>query len=162
MRVVCNSSVIIALSYIKKLDILWKIFKEIFVPEAVYEEVCLKGKDRVGSKELSKAIKEKLIRVAKPRNRLLVTSLVDPLGHGEAEAIVLALELSSNYICIDDKKARQKAKQLGLSVKGTLGILWLALKHGIINQKEFFESLDLLEEFGFRISRKIVMDLLKK
>ena len=45
----CDSSVIIALSAIGRIDILWKLFDEVLVPEAVYREVCIKGKGRAGS-----------------------------------------------------------------------------------------------------------------
>ena len=39
IRVVCNSSPIIALSKIGKLDLLWTLFDEVMIPEAVFEEI---------------------------------------------------------------------------------------------------------------------------
>ncbi len=37
--VICNSSHIIGLSGIGKLDLLWTIFQEVLIPEAVYNEL---------------------------------------------------------------------------------------------------------------------------
>ncbi len=162
MIVVCNSSVIISLSAIDKIYILWRIFDEIYVPTAVYHEVCIKGKSCVGSHELENAVRSGRIKVMKPKNTLLVESLIGPLGRGEAEAIVLGIELSADYVCIDEKLARRKAEQLGVKVKGTLGILWEALKRGLISSEEFRKSIDALEDFGFRIEKNIVMNYLRK
>lgn len=39
IRVVCNSSPIIGLSKIGKLDLLWTLFDEVMIPEAVFEEI---------------------------------------------------------------------------------------------------------------------------
>ena len=39
IRVVCNSSPIIGLSKIGKLDLLWTLFDEVIIPEAVFEEI---------------------------------------------------------------------------------------------------------------------------
>ena len=51
-KVVLNSSVIIALSRLKMLMNLKRIFDELIVPRAVYEEVCIRGSGLVGDKEL--------------------------------------------------------------------------------------------------------------
>ena len=162
MKVVCDSSVIIGLSVVGKLDILWRLFEDVYVPEAVFYEVCVKGKNRVGSRELQDAVKCGCIKVKKPSNTLLVNSLVDPLGKGEAETIVLALEISADYACIDERIARRKAKQLGIKIKGTIGILWSAMKKNLISIKEFKECLSKLEDFGFRFPKRIIKRYLEE
>jgi predicted nucleic acid-binding protein len=55
MIVVTNSTPIISLAKINKLHLLRDIFGEIYVPNAVYKEVALKGKGRPGSKEIEEA-----------------------------------------------------------------------------------------------------------
>ena len=162
MKVVCNSSVIIGLSVIGKLDLLWKLFDEIYVPSSVYQEVCIKGRGRVGSTELSNAIKQGKIKIISPKNKTLVESLVDPLGYGESETIVLAIELSADYACIDEKIARKKAFRLGVKVKGTIGILWLALRRNLVSKEEFFRCIGMLEKFGFRFPKKVIEEYLRK
>lgn len=62
IKAVCNSSPIIGLSIIKKLDLLWEIFDEVYITEEVYKEVTINEKIRkIGSKELIEAVKNKLL-----------------------------------------------------------------------------------------------------
>lgn len=65
VSVVCDSSPIIGLSLISKLDLLWKIFDVIYITEAVYEEVVINAENKIGESQLKAAvnngeIKEKL------------------------------------------------------------------------------------------------------
>jgi predicted nucleic acid-binding protein len=55
------------------------------------------------------------------------------LGPGETHAISLAVELHAALLLADDKDARAAAKERGLKVTGTLGILKLAAKRGLID-----------------------------
>ncbi|WP_235507119.1 DUF3368 domain-containing protein [Thermococcus barophilus] len=77
---------------------------------------------------------------------------------GEAEAIVLAKELNANLIILDEKIPRIIAKSLGLTVVGSLAILFIAKKRGIIG-----EDLDLLinelRTKGVRFSDKVIEEL---
>ena len=50
MIVVCDSTILIGLVKIGKLDLLKDIFPKIFIPEEVFKEVVEKGKDKTGSK----------------------------------------------------------------------------------------------------------------
>lgn len=54
-KVVVNSTPIISLSIINELDLLSKIYKEIYVPQAVYDEVSVTGKLKIGARLLKKA-----------------------------------------------------------------------------------------------------------
>ena len=65
---------------------------------------------------------------------------MEHLHKGEAEAIVLAKEFSANLILLDDPKARATASHMGLERIGTIGILQLALKQGIL--KDIKEDID--------------------
>ena len=49
MRVVCNSSTVIALVRIGHLDILEKVAKSLIIPPAVYEDIVIKGAGRPGA-----------------------------------------------------------------------------------------------------------------
>jgi predicted nucleic acid-binding protein len=62
-----------------------------------------------------------------------VTSTQRPtLGHGEREAICLALEVHAAALLVDDDPARKLAIHLGLPVIGTAGVLVLA-KERLLN-----------------------------
>jgi predicted nucleic acid-binding protein len=47
---------------------------------------------------------------------------------GEREAIRLAQAIQSDYVLLDDRRARQTASDRGLNVIGTLGILTVPMK----------------------------------
>ena len=55
MKIVSNSTPLIALSRINELDLLRIIFSSIIVPDAVYNEVVLEGSGRSGVKEIANA-----------------------------------------------------------------------------------------------------------
>jgi predicted nucleic acid-binding protein len=47
-----------------------------------------------------------------------------PLDKGERHTLHMAINLNADYVIIDEKMARNLAEYLGLSVIGTLGILF--------------------------------------
>ena len=52
-KVVCNSSPIIGLSIIKKLNLLWEIFYEVYITDEVYKEITVDDNiKKTGAKEL--------------------------------------------------------------------------------------------------------------
>jgi len=81
------------------------------------------------------------------------------LDEGEAETIVLALEVNADLVLLDDREACLKAKRLGLRVTGTLGILLRAKKLGLVQSLR--EELNKLKETGFRISKSLEKEILK-
>ena len=57
-KIVCNSSPIIGLSIICKLDLLWQLFDKVCISQAVYDEIVFHDniKNTTGIVELEKAI----------------------------------------------------------------------------------------------------------
>jgi len=155
LLVASNSSVIIALAMICRLDLLKKLFKEIVVPEAVWKEVTVEGKP--GHEKILRA---EFIHVKKACNRRLIAFLEEFVDEGEAEAIVLALELNADLLLVDDRDARDLAKKLGLQVMGTLGVLALAKHMGLI--QEVKPIIDKLIKSDFWISKRILKEFLKE
>ncbi len=161
-KVVINSSVIIALSATGHLDKLKKIFNEILITKAVHDEICVRGRGLIGEHELTGAIKNNLITVKEAKNRILVNALLDPLAMGEAETITLATEEKVDYIVLDDKLARKRAKAMKLNVIGTLKILRLMYESKLIDKSETMKAMEKLRETGFRISEDIIGRALKE
>ena len=75
------------------------------------------------------------------------------LGLGESEAISLAIEVSAKRILLDERRARQSARALGLRPQGTLGILLAAKRRGYLS--EISACLCRLAEHGFRLSPEL-------
>lgn len=123
MRVVSNSTPLIALSRIGKLDILRVVFGTIAIPEAVFNEVVKEGASRPGANEVRDAA---WINVQQVKNAVAVELLTHDLDRGESEAIVLAKETCADYLLVDEKKARRIAKGSGIKVMGTAAILGIA------------------------------------
>ncbi|MBI1935511.1 DUF3368 domain-containing protein [Candidatus Woesearchaeota archaeon] len=152
MIVVSNASPIIFLSKIRKLDLLLKLYKEIYIPIKVLEEL-LKGKDdtyldRYIPKFKAEEIKGKISALQ--------------LHEGELEAISLAVEKKADLVLLDDKKARIVAKGMKLKVKGTLGLLLTFLDKKLISHDEFKLLLDILVNANFRISINLFKEALKQ
>lgn len=156
-RVVSNSGPLIALAEINRFLLLKQLFGEFSIPSAVYREVVVDGAGRSGAKETAEADWIKTVEV---QDRLAVDLLRDELGPGQSEAIVLATELSADYILLDDWKARRKARHLGLRVNGTLGVLLMAKVAGLV--KEVKPLLNQLQKTDFRMSSKVYQDVLAK
>jgi len=155
LLVVSNSSVIIAFARICRLDLLEKLFKEIVIPQGVWEEVTVEGKPG-----REKILRAGFIHVKKASNGRLVALLEGFVDRGEAEAIVLALELNADLLLVDDRDARNLAKKLGLQVMGTLGVLALAKYRGLV--REVKPIIDKLVGSGFWISSRILKEFLRE
>lgn len=160
IKVVCNSSPIIGLSIIKKLDLLWDIFDEVYITEEVYREITIDEKiKRIGAKELSEAIKNKNMKIYSVKNKLLVEQLYGRLHRGELEVMVAAKELKIKRVIIDDRSARHFAETMLLRSIGLMGVLLLAKECKKIESVKKY--LDILIENGFRMSVKLYNQVLK-
>ena len=131
MIIVSDSSVIMNLAVIKQLELLPDLFGEIIIPYAVFLEVVVEGADLPGAKELQAA---QWASVKKCANNTLVATLLDEIDQGEAEAIVLALELGAELLLLDEKKGRSVANRFDLEHIGVLGILLRAKEKGLISE----------------------------
>ncbi|WP_341539685.1 DUF3368 domain-containing protein [Clostridium tyrobutyricum] len=160
IKVVCNSSPIIGLSIIKKLDLLWEIFGEVYITDEVYREITIGEKIKnIGAEELIEAVKNGCIKIYSVKNKLLVEQLYGRLHRGELEVMVAAKELKIKRVIIDDRSARHFAETVLLRSIGLMGILLLAKECKKINSIK--EYLDVLIENGFRMSIKLYNEVLK-
>lgn len=125
MKVVTNATPLIFLGKLGQLGLLFKLYNDIFVPGEVYKEVVLNGL-RLGAAEapaihfLVQRAQLQVVQVNLPVPRPTWTELIDA---GELEVIALALHQAIDWVLIDNLHARKAARQVGLKVKGTLGVL---------------------------------------
>jgi predicted nucleic acid-binding protein len=82
-------------------------------------------------------------------------TLADHLDPGEAAAISLAEELNADLVLIDEKKGRQQAKLRGLAVAGTLNIIALAARRGLLDYHTTVSRLRTTT--NFRVSDAVVI-----
>ncbi len=157
---ISNSSPLIAFIKKKELNLLKKLFKEIIIPEAVYEELIAKAKKQEGQvKLLKEAIKDGLIIVKKLKN-FKIADL--NLGKGEKEAINLCFEIENPLLLIDEKKGSSIARVFKIQTLGTLGILLLTKKRGIKTRGDLLDNLDILIKKNFYLSSEVITMFLKE
>jgi len=92
------------------------------------------------------------------RDRLAVRVLLDEPDQGEAETIVLALELGADWVVMDERKGRRKLEQLGIPKVGTLGVLLKARQAGMIPMLR--PEISRLRASGFSVSDSVVGSIL--
>jgi predicted nucleic acid-binding protein len=159
-KIITNTSPIIALSIIEKLDLLWKLFDEVYVTEAVCNEILAGYPDHIkGKEELESAISKGKILIHIVVDTIFVSKLIGKLHKGEVETIVGGLELDTDFVLIDERAARAQAKNSLLIPIGTLGILRLAKELGLIS--EIKPYLDKLIYNGYRLSQNLYNRVLK-
>lgn len=134
-RAVTNTACLIGLGAVGRLDLLARLFEPIIAPPELLAEY---GSDPPGVVEQP---------VTDSR---LVQSLRTQVHLGEAAAIALAMESDVDWVILDDKKARRIARQMGLGVTGTLGVLIRAKTAGLL--PEVKPVIDELSRLGFRMS----------
>jgi predicted nucleic acid-binding protein len=150
---VVNSTPLIALSRVGHLALLPALFDEIFIPPSVYEEVAQKGYGRPGSQEITLA---RWYTIQGPQESVPLPAELLGLDRGEIDVILLARELEADWVLIDEKLARQIAIAMGLQVKGTLGVLLVAYRLGLLTRTESLEAVHELAQSSVRLSDKLV------
>ena len=129
MIIVADSSPLISLAILNKLNILDKIFDKIYIPTAVYNEIVQQNKPYFNElRDFS------INRIRPIQNQLAVQILQKELDIGESEAIVLAIEKSVPNILIDEYKGRKVAQINELLPIGSIGVLLQAKKKGIVTE----------------------------
>jgi hypothetical protein len=128
-KVVSNTTPLISLLKLSRLDILRVLYGEVFIPTAVYQEIE-DGKHKNYYQDLSTL---DWIKISPVKDKQAVKYFLD-LDAGESEAIVLATELNAELILLDEKLGRFYAKHADLKVTGTIGVLIRAKREGIIKE----------------------------
>ncbi len=129
MIVVSNTSPLTNLTIIGQFDLLRRRYGEIDIPEAVWDELNAGGVTWPGRDAVAEATWIKRHTVG---NKTAVAALLDDLDRGEAESIVLALELGADLLLLDEADGRHHAQRLGLHVTGVIGTLRAAKEKRLI------------------------------
>lgn len=161
--IVSNTSPLIYLAKIGKLELLKVLFKKIVIPKQVYDEI-MKGKEEgyLDYLFIESAVKEGWISVNDTTIEKEFKVFSEELDSGELALLSLSIKLKPSLVLIDDASARVIAESRGLSVKGTLYILLKAFKEKIISKQEIKKYVNELVFSGFRISQEIYSKFLEE
>ncbi|HHD79028.1 DUF3368 domain-containing protein [Sulfurovum sp.] len=147
--IIGDSSALVALSIMGRLDLLEIIFGEIYVPQAVYDEVAVSGKPE-GIK-LKKFLKDKVVNAEVGISKM-------GLGFGELEAISLYKTMNAQFLLIDDKRAKKFAELNGVNVIGSIGVVLLAKELGKV--KSIRTDLEKLLKSNVFVSKHLIERIL--
>ncbi|HET9225315.1 MAG TPA: DUF3368 domain-containing protein [Thermoanaerobaculia bacterium] len=154
---VVDTSPLIFLAKLDRLDILSRSADQIVAPPAVLQEI--EEYPDAASERIDDATKTWL-SVKPVTDRRLVDVLMADLDAGESEVIALALELEAERIVLDDLDARRLAQRLGVAPVGTLGLLLAAKLRGEIQSLR--AEIDRLRQAGFRVSPALSQAILRE
>jgi predicted nucleic acid-binding protein len=147
--IIGDSSALVALSVVNQLELLEKLYENIYVPQAVFDEVTQVGKPQ---SDKLRIFLEKRVKVVDLNLKKL------GLGLGELEAITLYKELNADVLLIDDNRAKKYAILNDVKVIGSLGVLIKAKEKGYIEiVKPFLEEIKQSEIFiSYRLIDKVL------
>jgi predicted nucleic acid-binding protein len=148
MTVVSNTSPLNYLVLIGLQDILQTLFERVLIPEAVGRELR--------SPAAPQPIKDWLDTRPIWLDRRVVSQIspdLQQLDSGEREAIALAQSVNASLVLLDERRGRQVARGLGLTVSGTLGVLDLAARRGLV---DLADALGRLERTTFRSTPRLL------
>jgi predicted nucleic acid-binding protein len=151
-RIVLNASPLILLCNSELDFVLPKLFTEIIVPEAVWQEI-------LGSSHVDRAAQLLPgLNWLKKESIIPVPDVVRwDLGIGETEVLSFAVQHTGYTPVLDDILAKKCAKSLGIDTMGTGTILILAKERGLIASVE--QALRTLQNAGLWISESIIQML---
>lgn len=154
MIVISDTTPIISLMKVGRLELLQKLFDVVYIPDAVYRELT---ESEAYPQEVRMVQECQFFLVEKVENEKSVTILRNFTGLdvGESEAIILADEKQSDVLLMDEHKGRQVAKRMGMTITGTIGVLTQAFDEGMLTREDVEECIERLKESGIRISEKL-------
>lgn len=143
------------LHLIGEIEVLPALFNEIHLPGPVYSELCHPAApSAVRNWALSRP------------DWLVISSTPAPLDpetasleDGERAAIALAESIKADVVLMDDRRGVRISVQRGFAVIGTLGILDLATRRGLI---DLAASFDRLRATNFRYPPDLLESLLER
>jgi uncharacterized protein len=144
--IISDTSCLIALQNIGLLNLLKDLYNEILITQEVKNEFGLDLPD--------------WIIVLEVKNIEKKSEIEQKLDKGEASSIALALEIKDSILIIDEIKGRKIAQSLNIEIIGTIGILLLADKRGLI--KDVLSVILKMVNKGFRLSDNLIDKLIEK
>ena len=150
--VVADTSPLNYLIQIHCQELLPTLYQRVFVPTAVIRELAHIRAPAMVRAWLSNVPEWLEIREVQTPPDVTLAGL----GPGEREAIQLAQEEHADLLLIDERMGAKLAKRQGLEVTGTLGILLLAARSGLV---DIDAAIKKLQATDFRCSPQLFEEL---
>lgn len=155
---VVDNTVLTNFALINREDVLMKVFNGVlYTSNEVLQEFQL-GKERGILPDIDWSWM-RVLKIESEHEDHLFERLTERLGMGESACLSLAVNRNMK-ILTDDLDTRNYAQRLGVSVSGTIGVIVLAVKKGIISLEEGNNSLGEMVKNGYYSPYKILDSLL--
>lgn len=153
MIIVSDTSPITNLAAIGQLDLLRQLYSRVIIPEAVYNEMVDINKIVPGAVEVQ--------TLSWIQTQTVINSLLTEIQEnnqsihlGEAEAIILSLEMKADLLLMDERRGRIVATNYGINITGLLGVLIQAKKQRLIPAiKPLIDQ--LITQANFRVNPQL-------
>jgi hypothetical protein len=155
-----NATPLIYLAKTGKLNLLKKIFGEVFIPQEVKIEVVDEGK-QLGQKDayvIEAAITDGWLKVLNAK----LIKIPIKLEQRETATLALAKNLGLKEALVDEAPARTAARLMNLKPRGTIYVLLKALEKKEIDLNEFLETMNSLIEHGFRLKEEVYLEAVRE
>lgn len=148
--IISDTTALITFAKSDILSLLDNLFKTVYIPRAVHNELIFK--DDIVKFRIDKF--DKIVLKEVSNFSILETIEKFKIDKGETEAISLAIELDLKLI-IDEKKGRQVALSQGVSIVGVLGILIENYRQDFISFDDVHYYFELVKKNGLRVDIKL-------
>jgi predicted nucleic acid-binding protein len=153
--VIVNTSPLLYLYQVNRLELLQQLYGMITVPPAVPQELETGKRQGVDVPEVNSI---EWIQIRPVASATIIPAVID-LGQGEAEVIALGLENPGSLLVFDDSLARRIADLYRLKYTGTLGVLVKAKQSGYLSAVA--PVINMLRSKGMWLTDKIISDVLR-
>ena len=153
MIAVSDTSPLNYLALIGEIELLPRIFTRVLIPPAVISELHHARTPPVVAAWAASL--PSWVDVVPPGQAIEEAAL----GRGEAEAIAVALLVCADVTLIDERKASTVARNQGLIVTGTLGVLDIAAERGLVDLKA---AVTRLLQTNFRAAPAVIEEVLSR
>ncbi|MCQ4332810.1 DUF3368 domain-containing protein [Natronomonas sp. F2-12] len=144
--VVSDTSPLLNLALIERLDLLRTQFDDVTVPHRVWDELAER---EAGLEALRELRDNDLLSIVEVEHSDLFVEIFHELDLGETAAICYAVEHDADLVLLDERDGRRVARRHDLEITGVIGILLRGAKVGEVDLER---ELDALREVGFWIS----------
>ena len=155
MLIVSDTTPIISLIKVNRLDLLKTMFQEVIIPQAVYNELVCNLRFADEADIVKNCDFLKVVSVHNADNIALLRE-TEKLDAGESEAIILSQEQVADILLMDEHRGRQVAKRMGISIVGTIGILLQAYDENLLSRAEILDCLECMQKNKIRISKMLM------
>jgi len=149
-RAVVNASPLIYLASSGLIDLLKVASDTIVVPDAVAQEILVRGSADPTATAIQTTAWIQVVEAPAPSDELAAWDL----GKGETAVLAYAAANAGTTAIIDDLAGRRCAEAIGVKLRGTLGLVLIAKRRGIVTSAR--ETLTRLRAAGMYLADAVI------